>query len=137
MSTVIRIAGPYDLLAQAITASELPFVESVKSKRERLDSQNTSAETTYNLTVSTASGDSVPQQIRDVREFLARNGCKITAILAVATGVTGVVDFSWDFPRDAVGQYNRFPADLLAELAKLRLDLEVSVYGYDGDQTPR
>lgn len=39
------------------------------------------------------------------------------------------MDFAWDFPRGSFTQYNCFPSGLLAKLAELQVDLEISVYG--------
>jgi len=39
------------------------------------------------------------------------------------------IDFSWDFPSDAIGQYNGFPSAFLSRLAELDIMLVVSVYG--------
>lgn len=138
LPAVIRIVGDRALLAPAIPHCGLPFTESAKCQRDRrLDPDRDHPETTYNLTVSEACGDSVPQQIRDVEEFLDSNGRLIADLMRAVDGCTCVIDFSWDFPRDAAGQYNRFSIELLAKLAELKMDLEISVYGIAGRTEPQ
>ncbi|MCR9202523.1 MAG: hypothetical protein NXI04_28105 [Planctomycetaceae bacterium] len=83
------------------------------------------------MTVSDADGGCVPQQIRDVEKFLDRNAQIIVAVKQSVAGCTSVMDLAWDFPRSSIGQYNRFPSGLLAKLAELQMDLEISVYGKD------
>lgn len=130
MSAVLRLSGNRSLLETVISQSRFPFTESGKCQRERrLDPEGDHSETTYNLTLSDADAGCLPQQIREVDAFLELNGQLIQEAMACARGCTCVIDFAWDFPRDAIGQYNRFPTQLLGKFAELNIDLEISVYG--------
>lgn len=130
MPAVIRIAGDRTALAEIVAQCGLPFVEAIQSKRERRQNPNAShADTTYNLTVSDASGDSVPQQITEADSFLTSNAQTLRSIIQTAPRFNCTIDFSWDFPRDSIGQYNGFPAAFLSRLAELNITLVVCVYG--------
>ena len=108
----------------------LPFAEAIQSQQERCRNPNVpNSETTYNLTVSEASGDSVPQQIAEADSFLASNGQSLRSIIQNVQRCKCTIDFSWDFPAASIGQYNGFPSAFLSRLVELDIALVVSVYG--------
>ncbi len=126
---MIRISGERQLLANALTACELPFTESARSQRNRrLQPEIKQIDTTYNLTASEADGNAVPVQVQDVETFLNSNDQRLHQLLRSIPGCRCTIDFSWDFPITTAGQYNHFPASLLARLGSLGIELVVSVY---------
>ena len=130
LPAVIRLCGSRAALERAVLKCTLPFTEAVQCQRERrLNPDREHPETTFNLTVSEACGDSVPQQIRDVEDFLAADGRLITDLIRSVEGSSCIIDFSWDLPSHAIGQSNRFGSSLLSKLAELKIELEISVYG--------
>ena len=127
---MFRITGDRTALESALAESGLPFVESVQSQRERRKTPNTPyPNTTFDVAVSDASGDSVPEQITEADAFLASNEHALKAIVETVPRCEWSIDFSWDFPRDAIGQFNGFPSQFLSRLAQLDITLVVSVYG--------
>jgi hypothetical protein len=116
---------------EAIAAhSNLALAEAIQSQRTRSQSPDAShPDTTYNLTVSDADGDSVPQQIAEADAFLTSIEQSLRSIIQTVPRCKCSIDFSWDFPRDSVGQYNSFPTAFLARLASFDIALVVSVYG--------
>jgi hypothetical protein len=136
MPAVIRISAKRELLEEAVSRFEFGFEEAHACRRKRrLDPEGVQPTTTYNLTVSEADGDRVPQQIADVEQFLDSHGKRIGEFMRAIEG-RGRVDFSWDFPRDASGQFNRFPHCLLKQLVELNLELEILVYGTEARERP-
>ena len=133
MPAVIRIDGDRIHLPAIIAQCGLPFVEAIQSQRSRRHNPNeTLSETTYNLTVSEASGDSVPHQIVDADSFLASNAESLRSIFKKVPRCKCTIDFSWDFPGDSIGQYNIFPSCFLSRLVELQITLVLSVYGTTG-----
>ncbi|MFN7841723.1 MAG: hypothetical protein ACK5YR_18995 [Pirellula sp.] len=128
MPTVIRISGNRDSIVSAVEKSGLPFRESIQSLRQGTRSKSRSSETTFNLVVSEADGDSVPQQILDTRQFLIAHAKSLANLMNDLENQSKVIDFSWDLATSSIGQSNRFPCDLLYSLASLDLQLEISVY---------
>lgn len=130
LPAVLRIAGPRLPLERLISHGGFLFTESLKSRLDRKrDPIGHHDVTTFNLTVSDSSGDSVPQQIRDSEQFLASNCQAIAALLRTIPECSGVLDFSWNFPIQSYGQFNHFSTALMAMLVELGLELEISVYG--------
>lgn len=129
MPCVLRISGRGLETASFSANCDLPFQEATQSARQRqAASDPLSVEVTYNLTISEASGDSVPLQIAEAEQFLATNASTLERLMQSLPGCRGSLDFSWDFPHDAFGQCNRFPADFLARMAQHGLTLVVSLY---------
>lgn len=129
MPAVIRISGSRDRLNKRVLESGLPFVESAQVvRRRRLNPNDGYNDTTYNLTISDANGDSVPVQINEARDYLRRIGPLIEGIRRDVDGCHCVIDFSWDFPQSTLGQYNTFPNELIALLHEFEIALMVSVY---------
>ena len=129
-SAGFRISGNRTVLAAIIPRYGLQFTESILLRRQRLQNANESpTDTTYNLTVSDADGDSVPQQITEADSFLATNAKTLQAIIQAVPGCRFTIDFSWDFPSDSTNQYNEFPSAFLSRLVELDITLVVSVYG--------
>lgn len=127
MPTVLRISGKREIIVSAIEKSGLPFRESIQSLRQGARSTSRSFETTFNLVVSEADGDSLPQQILDTRQFLSTHAKSLADLVKDLENVSKVIDFSWDLATSSIGQSNRFPCDLLYSLASLDLQLEISV----------
>ena len=116
--------------------SDLPFTEAGQCLRHRrLDPEGDHPETTFNLSISDADSDAVPQQIRDVEEFLRAHQSQISELLNRVSGSKGGVDFLWGLPSEGM-QYNIFPVSLLSLLAALRIKLKVTVYGMSADTHP-
>lgn len=129
MPAVIRVAGDRRLLTDVVAASGLPFTESAQyQRRRRLYADACEMETTYNLTVSEADGDSVPTQVTAVDAFFDANEQRIDNLLRSIPGCRCTIDFSWDFPTTSAGQYTIFPAALLSRLGTLGIELVVSLY---------
>ncbi len=130
MPAVIHITGDRTALETSAATSNLALAEAIQSQRERRQSPGTShPDTTYNLTVSDACGDSVPRQIIEAEAFLEANQQTLQSIIQSVPRCKCSLDFSWDFPRDSIGQYNGFPSTFLSRLAELDIMLVVSVYG--------
>jgi hypothetical protein len=127
LPTVLRISGKREIIVSAIEKSGLPFRESIQSLRQGARSTSRSFETTFNLVVSEADGDSLPQQILDTRQFLSTHAESLADLVKDLENVSKVIDFSWDLATSSIGQSNRFPCDLLYSLASLDLQLEISV----------
>jgi len=67
------------------------------------------------------------------RYFLSRNIDSIQR-LRESDGVEGLtLDFSWDFPKTSIEQFNTFPNSLLQECARLGIDTKTSVYATTRD----
>lgn len=130
MPAVLRVSGPFERLRLSLGESSLPFEESIASTRNR-EGKSVDAISTFNLTVSEADGDKVPTQISDAEKFIASN----TEGLRWLSSCDGVqhlcLDFSWDIPKESIGQWNRFPSSLLQLCAQFNLDIEISVYRDD------
>ncbi len=109
-------------------AAPFAFDESIASRMSRERGQSPDGITTYNLTISDSDGDCVPAQIRESFLFLSQNMDAIKAIQELAGVEDLCVDFSWNFPKTSIGQYNRFPATLVQLCGTLGIDIEVSVY---------
>jgi hypothetical protein len=130
MPTVLRLTGPRDRICSALGEFSLGFEESVASVRERrLNPDAVIVNSTYNLTVSDAPGDSVPAQLSDCLAYFRSNSATIKKLVAMLDDSALTLDVSWDFPRSAIGQYNTVNTDLMEELASLRISLMFSVYG--------
>jgi hypothetical protein len=105
------------------------FEESIASARTRERGETTAMdETTLNYVVSDADGGHVPRQIQDAELFLSSHVTELTELLSRPGVDGGVLDFGWDIPRDAIGQWNRFPSSLLMLCARANLEIEVGVY---------
>ncbi len=131
MPTVLRISGNRESIVSAIAKSGLPFRDSIQSLRQEARSESRSFQATFNLVVSEADGDRVPQQILDTRQFLSTHAKSLAELMKDLENVSKVIDFSWDLPALSPGQLNRFPSELLLSLVTLGIDLEVSVYGVE------
>ena len=131
LPTVIRISGNRETVVSAVEKSGLPFRESIQSLRQGAQSTSHSFETTFNLVVSEAEGDSVPQQILDTHNFLSTHAKSLADLMSELENASKVIDFSWDLPALSPGQLNRFPRDLLRSFVTLGIDLEISVYGVE------
>ena len=128
MPAVLRISGPFEQLGQSMLAVPFPFEESIASRRRRERGQSAEGSATFNLTISESDGDRVPAQIEESLLFLSKNKDAINAIQGLAGVQDLCVDFSWDFPSNSIGQYNRFPASLAKLCGSLGIDIKVSVY---------
>lgn len=131
MPTVIRISGSRETIFSAVEKSRLPFRESIKSLRQSARSTSRELESTFNLVVSEAEGDNVPQQVLDTRNFMSTHAKCLKELMNSLEDVSKVIDFSWDLQALSPGQMNRFPRDLLHTLVMLGIDLEVSVYSVE------
>jgi hypothetical protein len=129
MPTVLRVSGIFELLRQSMPLAPFEFTEPVAARtaREREASAD-NGRSTYNVTVSDAGGDRVPEQIRESAEFLARNSDALRRLRELPGVEKLCLDFSWDFPRTSTGQWNCFPSSFLMACASLEIGLEVSVY---------
>ncbi len=129
MPAVLRLSGRRDQLQQSLHGMPLRFVESIASQRRRAAGESCDDEiTTFNLTISDADGDRVPEQIRDSSLFLSQNEDAVGALQRLPGVEHLCVDFSWDFPQNGIGQYNRFSCLFLKQCSTLGIDIQVSVY---------
>lgn len=130
LPAVLRITGDRTALAAIAAESHLVLSEAIQSQRERRRKPDAlHPDTTFNLTVSDADGDSVRQQITDAELFLTSNEQALRSMIHTLPRYKCTIDFSWDFPRESIGQFNQFPPSLLSLLADLDIMLVVSVYG--------
>lgn len=88
---------------------------------------------TFNYTVSNAPGSEVPVQIREAETFLASHHRELTGLLSNGAVEGAVLDFGWEVPVSAIGQFNRFPTGLLGLCARIGLDLDLSLYLVESD----
>jgi hypothetical protein len=122
----LRVSGPCALVAAAVGDSEMKFKESVFAARKRKSEQD---ETTFNCQVSEADNDDVPVQIDEAVAFLAAHRAELAKLLSREGVEHAMLDFGWDFPEGKLGQWNRFPIELIRRCAELGIELEVSIYG--------
>ena len=126
---VLRLSGPHAELAEAVGGAFLRFAESGATARAGKSGQATRpSNSTFNYTVSDADGCHVPQQIKDAEAFVSAHLAQLADLRSRPGVESGVLDFGWEIPVDAISQFNRFPASFLAGCAAARLDIEVSVY---------
>jgi len=129
MPTVMRVSGPYERLRDSILNTPFTFQEAVASRKRRESGTLPQDEiTTFNFTISDFAGDCVPAQIQESALFLTHNGDAISRLRTLPGVEDLCLDFSWDFPKDSIGQINRFPCSLLTLCATLGVDIDVSVY---------
>jgi hypothetical protein len=89
-------------------------------------SRKLSSITGFNLLVSDASGSNLPQQVRDAKRFLVRNGKEIGRLRRLR--LTAVLDFGVDTDTKSGLFFLRFDQHLISALAVAGLGLEVSCY---------
>jgi hypothetical protein len=135
LPAVLRISGNRNDLDERIALSEMPFVEALAVVRKRrLHPDADFTDTTYNLTISDADGDSIPAQIDEAIRYLRRSGHRIAELHRTVVGSRCVIDFSWNLPDGSLTQCNTFPVDLIGLLSDYGIALEVSVYGSSTDR---
>jgi hypothetical protein len=129
---VLRVSGTYAALVSASTDAFVQLVEARASARARKSKKvDATARSTFNYTVSDASGTRVPVQIHDAEEFLSAHLAELTELRSRPGIESVLLDFGWEIPCDANGQFNRFPSALLALCVQARLDIMVSVYLFE------
>jgi hypothetical protein len=101
-------------------------VASVRA-RERGESVD-QPRSTFNHTVSDADGDHVPVQVEETMTFLSRHLDSLVALRKCPGVECATLDFGWSMPSSKSGQWNTFPASLLALCGEADIDLVVSVY---------
>lgn len=130
MCTVLRVTGPHEELSSAILTISLAFSESIASikARERNDASY-DGRSTFNLTVSNADGDYIPQQIVECESFFTEHAVELAMLRKLACVEDVCLDFMWSFPIHQIGQYNHFPCSLLKQCVEFGVELCISVYG--------
>ncbi|QDV16453.1 hypothetical protein Pan153_10820 [Gimesia panareensis] len=127
---VLRLSGPHQKLSASVSNSFIEFREAIASQKDRESGKTTEGESsTYLYSVSNADNDHVPTQISDAVNFLTQRQTELKELLSRDGVEQAILDFAWDFPLDALGQFNRFPLSLIDLCAKLGIEIEVSVYG--------
>ena len=121
---------PDEKLRDSILNIPIAFKEAVASQRRRKHgAPPQDALATFNFTISDSTGDHVPAQIQESAIFLSQNADTIRRLRKLPGVEDLCLDFSWDFPKESIGQSNRFPCSLLTLCATLGVDIDVSVYG--------
>ena len=135
---VLRLSGPFSSLAESLRSAFVPFAEAGQAAKERERRKcGPDDDSTFNFTVSEADGDHVPSQVFEAEAFLREHLDELAELRGREGIERGTLDFGWEVPREAIGQFNRFPSSLLSLCATLELDIEVSVYlTEETDQVP-
>jgi hypothetical protein len=129
MCTVLRVTGPYEELRSAIQTIPLEFSEAGASTKARgRNDASYDGRSTYNLTVSDADGDCVPQQMVECESFFTEHANEMAMIRKLACVEEMCLDFMWAFPETIIAQFHRLPASLLKRCGELGVDIEMSVY---------
>jgi hypothetical protein len=136
MSCILRVSG-IDLNPAKVLRGTTLVIDRTWRKGEPRGSIGPASRQLYEqsgftVVVSDADGDKVPRQIDDAIAYLTMNASLLEAILLDDSVEDRFLDFAWWFPTDAAGpavQFRRFPVELLALCSRLRLAIEVSVYG--------
>lgn len=78
--------------------------------------------------VSDRDGDLVPLQIEDALEFTRKHHSLLRTVTSSPEVDEAFLDFSWDIPTSAIGQFNRIPPELAALCGTNGVGIEFSVY---------
>ena len=129
MSAMLRVTGPFQELSAALRTVSLKFSESIASTkaRERNDSTD-DGRSTFNLTVSDADGDRVPQQIAECESFFEQHEAELSRLRKLSCVENICLDFMWFFPRSSQAQFNRLTSSFMKKCGEFGVDIELSVY---------
>jgi hypothetical protein len=124
---VLRVSGSKAGVTRFLETSRWkPITVFWKGKPRSEHSTRLSEINGFNCSVSDADGSRLVAQIRDANTFLKRQRSELTRLKRLNLHAT--LDFSVEANCEDAAKFVRFDATLLAELGKLGIDLEISVY---------
>jgi hypothetical protein len=124
---VLRVSGSKAGVARFLESTAwVPLTVYWKGQPRFAGSRKISLVNGFNLSVSDASGSNLPQQVRDAKRFLARNGKEIGRLRRLR--LTAVLDFGVDAATKGGVFFLRFDQHLISALAVAGFGLEVSCY---------
>jgi hypothetical protein len=124
---VLRVSGSKAGVARFLkSTSWVPVTVYWKGQPRLPGSRRISLISGFNLSVSDASGNNLPQQIRDAKRFLSHNGAEIGRLRRLR--LTAVLDFGVDAGSKTGVFFCRFDKTLISTVAVAGFGLEISYY---------